>query len=437
MAQLPQLAIIKTGVECDIVYFGKDKIMAVFGQLRNEFFKYRKRKRKSLDGSVPGANYNHFRRPTTRPLGAPYRGGAYHQKSYLGDLPSEYHPNINAPAVQGFDYEKMETWDLPVNGTTLDMQRPTSLDLSEMPPHLFPTAEDDLNLEEQFLMNMGIRPRPQEGPIPVELDEIRHLLDGVRGTIHGNEATEGDVDPRIARITDALSVLEDVLPEDHPDIINLRTALQILGGQVSDAPLLEGAESASGLLEHDPVAEAQQIFDQQMQELNQAFELPAFMQTEDQSSDGFDEQQALLDQMLELTQSGIPFMEQDSLEQIVEQADPYGGPQQPLMEPEMMPGDVPSNMGMSADLPNEGGYDLGMIHDEINQAIDQVSGQPIQQGPMPEQPTNHAFDPMEEDPWELQRYMYDPYMQQLMNPYMTLGPMGFGPMGPMGPMPGP
>ena len=228
--------------------------MAMFGPLRNESFKYRKRKRKSLDGSVPGANYNHFHRPTTRPLGAPYRGGSYHQKLYLGDLPSEYHPNINAPAVQGFDYEKMETWDLPVNGTTLDMQRPTSLDLSEMPPHLFPTAEDDLNLEEQFLMNMGIRPRPQEGPIPVELDEIRHLLDGVRGTIHGNEATEGDVDPRIARITDALSVLEDVLPEDHPDIVNLKTALQILNGQETGLSPFGNMESTSDFIELDPVA---------------------------------------------------------------------------------------------------------------------------------------------------------------------------------------
>lgn len=406
----------------------------MFGQLRNEFFKYRKRKRKSLDGSVPGANYNHFRRPTTRPLGSAYRGGgSYHQKLYLGDLPSEYHPNINAPAVQGFDYETMEAWDLPVNRTTPDIQRPHSLDLSEMPPHLFPTAEDDLNLEEQFLMDIGVRPRPQEGPIPVELDEIRHLLDGVQGTIHGNEATEADADPRIARITDALSVLEDVLPEDHPDVVNLKTALQVLGGQSSDALSLNGSESVFDFPEHDPVAEAQRIFDQQMQEFDKAFELPAFMQTENQSSDGFDEQQALLDQMLELTLSGMPFMEQDGLEQIVEQADPYGGMEQPLMEPEMMPGDVPSDMGMSEAMPSVDGYDMGMIHDEINQAIDQASGQPMPQGPMPEQPMA-AYDPLLDDPWEMRRYMFDPYMQQLMNPYMMPGPMQFGPMGPM---PGP
>ena len=83
-------------------------------------------------------------------------------------------------------------------------------------------VEDDLALEEQFLMNMGASPRPQEGPVPVETDEIRHLLDGVWGTIHGDEPLEADTVPRIADITDALSVLEDVLPEDHPDVVNLK-----------------------------------------------------------------------------------------------------------------------------------------------------------------------------------------------------------------------
>jgi hypothetical protein len=394
----------------------------MYGPLRSEFFKYRKRKRKSLDGSVPGAAYNHFHRPTTRLLGSGYRGGAYHHKLYLGDVPSEYHPNIDAPAVQARDYEAMEEWDFPMTSTTPDMQRSPFPDPPEMPLHLFPTVDDDLPLEEQFLMNIGASPRPQEEPVPIELEEIRHLFDGVRDTIHGDEVPEANTVPRIADITEALGTLEKVLPEDHPDIINLRNALRIMDGQGFDTSAADETQIAYDTLEHDPVAEAQRIFDQQMQEFDKAFELPEFMQMDNQFIGGFDEQQAVLEQMLEQAQLGMPFMEQDGLEQIMERVDPYGGPEQPFMEPEMMSNDVPSVMDMSAALPNADGFDLDMIHDEINQAIDDIAGQP--QEPEP-------------DPWQM---MQDPYgiglPQSYPDPFAMPDPFG-PPIGPMGPMPGP
>ena len=391
--------------------------MGMFGQLRNDFFKYRRRKRKSLDGSVPGVEYNRYRRPTTRPFSSANRGGNYHQKLYLGDLPSEYHPNINAPAVQNFDYESGEAWELTINAATPDMPRPPSIDPSEMPPLLFPTAEEDLSLEERFLMNSGASPRPQEGPTPVALDEIRHLLDGIQGTIHDEETPEVDTIPRIADITDALNVLEGVLPEDHPDIVNLKSALQLLNEQETGLSPFGNMESASDFPELDPVAEAQQIFDQQFQELDKPFELPEFMQMDNQLTDGFDEQQAVLNQMLEQAQPNTPYMEQE---------DPFDAPEQPFAELEMMADEASMNMPDAMSEP--AGFGEDMIAGEINQAIDQVSGQAMPMEPEP--------DPMPYDPLMMPQYMYDPYMQ--MDPFMMPGALGPGPMGPgFGPMPGP
>jgi len=400
----------------------------MYGHMRNGFFKYRKRKKRSLDGSVPGAEYSHFHRSTTQPLGSAPRSVPYHHNLYLGDLPSEYHPDINSPAVQSFDYEIAGHSDIPILGTTPEVERPPSFDPPEDPPLPFSAVEDDLAIEEQFLMNMGARPRPQEGPVPVEMDEIRHLLDGARGTIHGDDPLEADIDPRIADITEALSMLEDVLPEDHPDIVNLKAALEVLGEHGPATALSDGTDSAFDPIESDPIAEAQQIFDQQMLELDKGFELPAFMDMEGHLIDGFDEQQAALEHMLEHDQAEVSFMEQDGLEQFVGQADPFSPSDQPFMETEMMPGENPAGMGMTDVMPQADGYDMGMVHEEINQAINQVSGQTMPQGPMPEQPANHDFDPLEEDPWGMQRYMFDP---QYMPNYMMPGPMPFGPMGPV------
>ena len=397
--------------------------MSMFGQLRNDSFKYRKRKKRSLDGSIPGAEYNHFRQPTTRPLGSAYRSGAYHQKLYLGDLPSEYHPHITAPAVQGRDYEPMRTWDFPVNSTTSAIRGPPSLDLSEMPPHLFPIVEDDWTFEERFFTSAGVSSRPQEGPVPIELDEIRHLLDGVRDAIDGDEPGEVDTVPRIADITDALGVLENVLPEDHPDIVNLKTALQIIEGQGFETSAADEPQSADDILEQDPVAQAQQVFDEQMQEFAQGFELPDFMAP---TVDAFDAQQHALDQMLQAAEPDMAFTEADTLEQTVGQMDLYDSPEQEFLEPEIMPQGEPADMDMGP-VPAMDGYAFDTAYDEIEQAIDHVSGHSMSENPMLEQPADQTLEP--EDPWQMQQYMYDPYMQQLMNPYMMPGPMG--------PMPGP
>ena len=105
-----------------------------------------------------------------------------------------------------------------------------------------------------------------------------------------------------------------------------------------------------------------------------------------------------------------------SLEQIVRQSDPLPDQEQTFIGQDMIP-EMDGNV-------------MGMIQDEINQAMDQLS-----EPAMPQEPEQQAYDPLMEDPWEMQKYMFDPLMQQF-NPFMQPGPLG--PPGPgFGPMPGP
>lgn len=428
--------------------------MGIYNSLRNEFSRHRKRKGRSLDGSIPGAPYNRFRRPTTRPLGSVHRGGGYAQKSYLEDLPREYHPNINAPAAQSIEYKTTESGNFPVFNKTPDTFEPFSPDLPDVSPHVFPTVEDELSQEEQFLMNRGESPRPQEGPVEVPMEDIRHLIDGVWYTIPTQDSTEDDTLSPAAEIlashpsvsasnmpfeelpdhqtlTETIDQLRGVLPEDHPDIVNLETALQRMEEQQEQNMNTE-VELDYTAFEHDPIEEAQQLFDQQLHAIDQAFEMPEIIPTDDLQSDMFEYQQAEFDMMLEQSQPEDPSMEQQGLEQIIEQADSLDSPEQPLMETEAIPGEMPLEMGVYGVIPQMIAEETDMNHAEIEQAMDQVSGQPMMEEPMPAEPLIPDYGPLLEDPSETLQYMLDPYLQQTMNPSMMPDDIG-----PMGPMPGP
>lgn len=431
--------------------------MSFLRPLRSSLFKYRKGRRASADGSVLGAEYNQLRGSTWPPRGsARTRGGGYTHQTYLGDLPRKYHPNINAPAAQSFEYATEEPMDFPVSDTRPDLHQPPSLDSVESPGALFRVVEDNLSLEEQFLMNQELSPRPQEGPIEIPLEKIRHLLPGFWSNIHDKDMKETDplsppVDiltgnPAVSAadlpidqlpdreiMTTALDQLRGILPDEHPDIVNLTAALERLEQEESSG--ISGTNPAPpdeaflADYELDPIQAAEEIFERQMQELNETFELPEDMLMNDPLSGGFDEQQVVLEQMLESAEPDDPFLEQQSLEQIIEPSDPLNTPEQLFMEPEMIPFEGAIELNGIDSMPAIESNPMEMIHAEIDQAIDQVSGQSMAPEPMSEEQPVPTYDPLMEDLWQMQQYMVDPYLQQGMNP--TMMPDEYGPMGPM------
>ena len=128
------------------------------------------------------------------------------------------------------------------------------------------------------------------------------------------------------------------------------------------------------------------------------------------------------------------FMEEQTLEQIVHEQDPFDTPAPGFMEQDMILGEMSADISMPGAMPEPTGYDAGSIADEINQAIDEVSRLPMQ-----EEMELDPFQPLY-DPYMMGQNMFD-QMQYMTNPFMMPGPyepMGPGPMGPMpGPMPGP
>ena len=74
--------------------------------LLDELFKYRKRKKHSIDGSVPGVPYRNYRRLTTPRFGSRSFNSNSRQPDYLGNIPSQYQPNIFAPSVDWSEYRQ-------------------------------------------------------------------------------------------------------------------------------------------------------------------------------------------------------------------------------------------------------------------------------------------------------------------------------------------
>ena len=87
--------------------------MAIPRSLGNELFRYRRRKRRPLDGSVPGLPQERFHRSRRYVSGTPcvprLRGS--HHDLYNWGLPSDYHPNVHAPAVQLDEYFNDPDWE--------------------------------------------------------------------------------------------------------------------------------------------------------------------------------------------------------------------------------------------------------------------------------------------------------------------------------------
>jgi hypothetical protein len=148
---------------------------------------------------------------------------------YLQNPPQQYRPNIHSPAVD-WDQYRIHSEKEPSHLSDVLQDRVASSH-SNIPALGHSTVHDDLTLTEQHLMNMGLRPRPQEVSVPVNLSEILPLIQGVRGNINSVNPEPSSLNPNLEEITQALNVLKNTLPPDHPDILNLTQAAQSMGWQ--------------------------------------------------------------------------------------------------------------------------------------------------------------------------------------------------------------
>ena len=256
--------------------------MRHFGRaLNTELFKYRKRKQISLGGSVPGVPYAGFARSRRHVSGMPYTPGrpGYHHDIYMSGMPRAYHPSLNASAVQETEYDPYEP-----------MGRP-HVSRSSFQPHHLPRSnqqipggisvpDDDLALIELLRLTKG-----EEGPPPRENLEAPFLngampgpinpADGVEPSLHDNSV---DTFPSFPEVAKALMQLSKVLPPDHPDLVNLRGAIQEWSGepdawsegaaQPSEAGLYEVTAPAAGP-EYGGMM-TQELFDQAMGQVAEA-----------------------------------------------------------------------------------------------------------------------------------------------------------------------
>jgi len=182
--------------------------MPMFRAMRDELSKYRRRKRRPMDGSVPGAPYVGYRRSRRYVSGLPYvpRRPSHHHNLYNWGVPREYHPNLNAPAAQSEEYWPNENWEshmLP-HSTDPKLFRP----FPDLPPEEKNiTYEKSKTKSEFFLKLMEAMCRPfQEG------QEIPSLADIWREHFRGDELDMSDLyAPSSEMPTDTA---EESTPED-------------------------------------------------------------------------------------------------------------------------------------------------------------------------------------------------------------------------------
>ena len=426
----------------------RNQVVSMLRPLRDELFKYRKRKKRSINGSMPGVPYSSYRRSRRYVSGLSYvpRGPNHHHNLYNWGVPRKYRPNLNAPAVQSEEYWPNENWESHMipHSTEPKLFRP----FPELPP-----AEENITYEKSkaksdfFFKVMEAMYRPFE-----EGQEIPSLSDIWREHFRGDEPdmadlytpnaemgieTAAELTPedkvrKFVNVISALGHLQTVFPEDHPDIVNLRGAFRDLWDDPETMSKLEsiaGEVGPSKLGTGDPYAidqfeEAEQLFDQQMQSVESAFDEPMLGPAEPGAPEMFDEQSEMMFE--QLPEESFP--ETENLERIVEQEGPFGTPA--FMEQDLMPDEMMADMSMADAMPEPTSYDAGSIADEINQAIDEVSQQP-----MPEDMGPDPFQP-QFDPYMMGQNMFD-QMQYMANPFAMPDPYGPMGLGPMGPMPGP
>ena len=121
--------------------------------LNSDLFKYRKRKKISLNGYVPGVSHSSIGLSKKLVSGMPYLpgGGGNHHDIYMGSVPQAYHPSLNAPAVQDTEYEAYEPFMSHVSRPPLQ-PRHNPHNTSPNIAGRISVPDDDLTLIEQLRM---------------------------------------------------------------------------------------------------------------------------------------------------------------------------------------------------------------------------------------------------------------------------------------------
>lgn len=364
--------------------------MGVPRELLYTILKYRKRKKKPLGPTIPGyAGQCDHAKPVSRLLGDQHPLPAKsvpRQEEYMGSFPEDYFPRAGFMEMPDSDYT-------PYDG------------------HI---AESMSNISGQFPISAGHM---------VNLGAQR-----IDDSVNNDDSVDADL-PSLVDLTVALNQLQNVLPDGHPDILRLSTAIQIMcynmSGKMeedSDTGHIPSEETCHDSFESDPYQEAEQVFDQQIQLLESQFNDVQMSQLDpdSQMDEVYHVQEALfnaiqpqdlaedmaMDNLFGLAgPSDAPGPE--SLEQIMEDyemqqmdAAPNDMAENPFadgnaMAPEFFPFDMYERTEASAPYP-----DPYMQYGEMDQ-------QNMHDDPMPEP---------EPDPEEM--------MGPGMNPYMMPGPMG-------------
>lgn len=135
---------------------------------------------------------------------------------YNSRPPSEYHPNLNAPAVQSHDYIPEKDWE--------SHHVPNSND-----PRLFPPFPETDPVEppityEQSEMISGFFLKEMENEY--QLGQDAEAISRVANILSRHTVSDFN------DLTEALVQLRKVFPEDHPDIVSLSTAQRIFDHQM-------------------------------------------------------------------------------------------------------------------------------------------------------------------------------------------------------------
>jgi hypothetical protein len=408
--------------------------MAMRGPLRRELGKYR-RGQTGLMRGFPGTR--HY---VTGAMPGPVHGG-HPADLYMWGVPQSYHPNLNAPAAQSDEYVTDPDWEshrvpLPHQDKVLrpfPQSEPTEpeFDYDEAKAHseLFlrameaqyqPLAEGE---EAPTLADMW---REHFSPEPELVPEMGDHIGGPAGMDVSPEQTQRNL-PQFWEIADALGQLQKVLPEDHPDIVNLRAAAHEILQHPERLPQPEdfGVEWTESRLGPDNPYDVD-LFGEPTQGADQmGYGANGFLE---QPEAAFEQQMQTLDGLLEAAEPEpdiMPAMEMaGGLDAIVEPVDAYPGPgglEQVIEE----------------DLFGTGPIGFGHEQPEMTESLvsDPLAANAYGLAPEDEitQAMSHAarLAEQEPDPLAAAQQMFDEQMQYMDNPFLM---PGMSPM--MGPAPG-
>ncbi len=182
--------------------------------LNAELFKYRKRKRISLDGTIAGqtagiyiGGLHHVRLPGSRSRGisSVQPQSIYDAKAFYDWPDQEYEQSAS-----WFEQSFPGTPPLRVQGPTRD-PRPTIPEYDDC--LMTPELQDHVaSAFRQAAAEQALFPHEPQG----SMAEILHATNA--------EIVDVDSLPNFVDIADAIIQLKEVLPPDHPDLVNLRAA---------------------------------------------------------------------------------------------------------------------------------------------------------------------------------------------------------------------